>query len=147
MKARRGITGTTQYRSHYDLAAQGIDLLDPPSAFSRTRHEAVVYYMRMDRLVKIGWTVNIKQRVAHVGPQGVMAVERGGKNTEERRHIEFAHLRSHLEWFWLRPALVDHIIQVRADFELHVGMSTEQWLQERKVVPAATFHQGPPADA
>jgi len=99
----------------------------------RTTHESVVYYMRMDRLVKIGMTTNICARVGAIMPQGVLAVEWGGRLKEHERHVQFAGCHSHLEWFWMREPLWEHIVGVRAKFEAEQGVSTEAWLAEHHV--------------
>lgn len=93
-----------------------------------TSHEPIVYYMRMDRLCKIGWTTNLRSRVESIGPQGVIAIEYGGRSVERERHKTFMDDHSHYEWFWLRDALTAHIIQVRATFEERSGLDTESWI-------------------
>ena len=93
-----------------------------------TSHEPIVYYMRMDRLVKIGWSTNLRTRVETIGPQGVLAVEYGARAVERRRHKQFVNDHSHLEWFWLRDALAAHIVEARQNFEAAAGMTTEEWL-------------------
>lgn len=140
MKANRGIVGATYFEVGYDPAAQ-----QPYVERARlsTKHAPVVYYMRLDRLVKIGWTTDLRRRATSIRPHGVLAVELGGPNIEERRHIEFAHLRSHHEWFWLDPSLAGHIVQVRADFEAHLEVTTEQWLEQNGVHSSPTINPGP----
>lgn|GEM_PF-3708184 len=98
-----------------------------------TVHEPVVYYMRMDRLVKIGWTINIRTRVESLGPQGVLAIEFGGRDQERIRHKQFMDHHSHLEWFWLRDALPAHIVELRETFEQETGHTTEAWLASHGV--------------
>jgi hypothetical protein len=93
-----------------------------------TTHEPIVYYMRMDRLVKIGWTINIRRRVGAIGPQGVVAIELGSRSVERQRHKQFVASHSHLEWFWLFEDLAAHIASLRQDIEDGMGMTTEQWL-------------------
>lgn len=141
MRANRGIVGATYYQADYDPAAQRF--LEDGTQPTSTRHEPVVYYMRMDGLVKIGWTTNLAKRTQAVGPQGVMAVEFGSRHIEELRHMQFATLRSHLEWFWLHGPLVDHITQVRATFEEQQGARTERWLEEHRVHAAPTINGRP----
>lgn len=140
MRAKRGIVGATYFMSDYDLAAQGWREVQQPQS---TRHESIVYYLRMDRLVKIGHTRDLRRRIAAIGPQGVLAVELGSRNVEELRHIEFAHLRSHLEWFWFAAPLAEHIANVREHFQAERGISTEQWLEQHNVYAPATYHQRP----
>lgn len=96
-------------------------------------HAPVVYYMRMDRLVKIGTSSDLRTRVAAVMAQGVMAVEWGDRELERERHNQFVDLHSHLEWFRLASPLVDHIADLRERFETDHGVTVEQWLAERRV--------------
>lgn len=139
MKAGRGIVGGTYYQRDYDPAGQRPDGWVQPQS---TKHEPVVYYMRLDRLVKIGWTTDLKRRVSSIAPQGVMAIEPGGKNIEERRHIEFAALRSHREWFWLRDPIAAHIVTIRAQLEEREGITTEHWLEQHNVYPQPIHNPG-----
>jgi hypothetical protein len=97
------------------------------------RHVQIVYYMRMDRLVKIGTTTNLRQRVGQIMPQGVMAVETGDHYVERRRHGQFWADHSHGEWYWLREPLWAHIAEVRTAFEANAGKTTEQWLADHGV--------------
>lgn len=100
---------------------------------SANRHEPIIYYMRMDRLVKIGTTTNICARVSAVMPQGVLAVEPGDRRREQLRHRQFRAFHSHLEWFWLRETLWEYIVDLRARFEKAQGYPTEDWLSQHGV--------------
>ena len=91
-------------------------------------HRDVVYYARMDRLVKIGTTARIRERMDTIMPQGVLAVEFGDRILEGQRHNQFVQLHSHGEWFWMDPALWAHIVEIRAAFECEVESTTEEWL-------------------
>lgn len=91
-------------------------------------HEQVVYYMRMDRLVKIGTSGNIRGRFEALMPQGVMAIEWGDHELERERHRQFVDLHSHGEWFHLEPALAGHIVEVRERFAQQQGHTVEDWL-------------------
>jgi hypothetical protein len=94
-------------------------------------HPAVVYYMRMGDLVKIGTSTNIRSRIATLNTQGVMAVEPGSYAVERERHAQFAHLRGHGEWFILGEDLAAHIADVREQFAAETGSTVEQWVAER----------------
>lgn len=103
--------------------------LDPENErTARGAHAPVVYYMRMDRLVKIGTTVNIAGRVATIMPQGVVAIEYGSYDVEKERHRQFASDHSHGEWYWIRDALWDHISALRDRFPDVSGRTVEEWL-------------------
>lgn len=70
---------------------------------------AVVYYMRVGDRVKIGWTTNIRKRLATLVPEELLATERGGFSVEKDRHRQFDTLHTVGEWFRYEGALVDHI--------------------------------------
>lgn len=69
----------------------------------------VVYYIRIGNRVKIGTSTNLRQRLADLNPEEVMALERGGRTVEMRRHRQFASLRTHGEWFRLEGELAQFI--------------------------------------
>lgn len=107
------------------------------------RHAPIVYYMRMDRLVKIGTTRAIYQRVAQIMPQGVVAVELGDRELERQRHTQFIGQHSHGEWFWLNDEIWAHIVQLREAAAATFGMSTEEWLKDRGVREGKSFAYEP----
>lgn len=74
----------------------------------------VVYYMRIGDRVKIGWSASLRRRLENFNPEELMALERGGQTVESKRHRQFAHLRTHGEWFRLEGSLLDHINKLRA---------------------------------
>jgi len=90
-------------------------------------HDHVVYYMRMDGLVKIGTSKNIRSRIATLRPQGVWAVEHGSYDLEHRRQNQFAEDHSHGEWFHLSSALWDHIADLRSRRHMD-GLLVDEWL-------------------
>jgi hypothetical protein len=99
----------------------------------RLNHAPIVYYMRMDRLVKIGTTANIAARVGAIMPQGVLAVEFGGVRLERERHNEFWDSHSHLEWFWMRDRLWSHISALRDQAPTSLGATVDEWLAKHGV--------------
>jgi hypothetical protein len=103
-----------------------------PTDADAARHEPVVYYARLDSLVKIGTSTCVLKRVEQLGVQGLLAVEPGDSVKEHRRHIEFQHLRLSGEWFRQAPDLAGHIAQVRDDFCHTVGLTTEAWLDQQR---------------
>ena len=104
--------------------------LRPTGSIHDYRHDPIVYYMRMDRLIKIGTTTNICMRAGAIMPQGVLAVEWGARIEEGRRHAEFWSDYSHGEWFWLREPLWAHIQSLRETAEDRLGLTTEAWLEK-----------------
>lgn len=73
----------------------------------------VVYYMRLGPLVKIGFTLDIRQRLIQINPEELLATEPGGMKLEAERHRQFAALRVHGEWFRYEAALVEHVAQLQ----------------------------------
>jgi hypothetical protein len=70
----------------------------------------VVYYLRLDERVKIGTTVNPRQRFSALRHDEVLAFELGDRAIEHARHVEFAEDRlGSSEWFALTPRLRAHI--------------------------------------
>lgn len=76
--------------------------------------EGWVYFMRRERLIKIGTTGNLKQRAQQVN--AVILARIPGSYTEEAQlHARFAALRRHGEWFEPGPELLELINRIRAD--------------------------------
>jgi len=70
----------------------------------------VVYYLRLRDRVKIGTTAQPRRRFAAIGHEELLALERGDRLTERRRHEQFADERhGRTEWFRLTPRLRAHI--------------------------------------
>ena len=95
------------------------------------RHAPVVYYLRFDRLVKIGTTGNIHQRMTQIQNEGLLAVEYGSVTLERERHRQFTSSHYTGEWFTLDEALGAHIVELRSRFEQEQGLTVEAWLDER----------------
>lgn len=73
----------------------------------------VVYYIRRDDLIKIGWTGNLKARMRKLRPDELLAVEPGCVHIETGRHHQFAEHRlpntgDGDEWFSPTPELLAH---------------------------------------
>jgi len=70
----------------------------------------IVYYLRYGERVKIGTTVNPRQRFGAIWHDEVLAFERGNRRRERQRHEQFAADRAGTsEWFLLSPAIRDHV--------------------------------------
>ncbi|MGW4028233.1 GIY-YIG nuclease family protein [Streptomyces sp. NPDC004838] len=76
----------------------------------------VVYYIRRGNLIKVGTTVNLRDRMNVLMPDEVLAVEPGGRDVESQRHRQFRELRtsSRGEYFFPGKALQQHVRSVRA---------------------------------
>ncbi|GAA1932310.1 hypothetical protein GCM10009775_25420 [Microbacterium aoyamense] len=70
----------------------------------------VVYYLRFDDRIKIGTSVNPRQRFAAIWHDEVLAFERGDRTLERHRHEQFADERfARTEWFEASIPLREHI--------------------------------------
>lgn len=111
-----------------DAAAEDGQRLDLIVTRQPATHRSVVYYMRMDRLVKIGISTDLRTRTGSIMAQGVMAIEWGDRQLERQRHNQFVDQHSHLEWFRLEAPLVEHIAELRVQWARDEGMTVERWL-------------------
>lgn len=78
---------------------------------------AVVYYVQIHDRIKIGFTTNLRQRVAdlRLDQAAVLATEPGGRDVEYRRHHQFAEERyGRREDFAPSDRLLAHIETLRA---------------------------------
>ena len=76
--------------------------------------ESVVYYLRRNDLIKIGWSGNLKARMRALRPDELLAAEPGCIHIETGRHHQFAEHRlpnngDGDEWFQSAPELLTHI--------------------------------------
>ncbi|WP_207454307.1 GIY-YIG nuclease family protein [Desertivibrio insolitus] len=88
---------------------------EAPDAEVEVARVDVVYYLRYRDRIKIGTTVNPRQRFAALLFDEVLAFERGGRPLEQRRHSEFAaHRAPGTEWFEIHDELLAHVERLRA---------------------------------
>lgn len=73
----------------------------------------VVYYLRFDRLCKIGVTTDLDQRLRNVPHDELLATEPGDANLERFRHRQFQSLHYNREWFRYEGALVKHVDRLK----------------------------------
>lgn len=76
--------------------------------------QAVVYYARLDGMVKIGTTKHLAQRMADLKAD-LLAYESGTYDLEAERHREYGIARSHLEFFHPAPELIQWIKLLRGE--------------------------------
>jgi hypothetical protein len=76
--------------------------------------ESWVYFMRRERLIKIGTTTNVRRRAAELNAT-VLARCFGSYSEEAQLHAKFASLRRHGEWFEPGPELMKLINAIRAE--------------------------------
>lgn len=81
------------------------------------RERSVVYYVRVNDYVKIGYTIHLRERVnsLRINQDAVLAVEPGWRETEAQRHAQFADERQgRRENFNPSRRLMAHIDVVRS---------------------------------
>jgi hypothetical protein len=80
--------------------------------------EGIVYYIRINGQVKIGYTKNLRSRSRAYPPGSeLLAVEPGTRETERERHSLFSRdLAQGREWFHESDALTEHIAALVAEF-------------------------------
>lgn len=79
---------------------------------------SVVYYVRIEDYIKIGFTENMTERMKQLRVEwsAVMATEPGGREKERERHEQFADIRrGRKENFEKSPDLLTHIAKVRRE--------------------------------
>lgn len=72
-----------------------------------------VYFIRIDALIKIGFTRNPKRRFAQLTPNSVLHLEPGTMRDERRCHQAFAHARAYGEMFYPSDDLLAFIEDLR----------------------------------
>lgn len=77
-----------------------------------------LYFVRVDDLIKIGYTTNLYQRLRHYPPNAVvLATQPGTMKMEKALHGQFRFaLAKGREWFHVRPEIVEHIAGVVAAY-------------------------------
>lgn len=80
--------------------------------------EGMVYYLRINGQVKIGYTKDLKKRSRAYPPGSLLlAVEPGNPDLERSRHKQFFRdLAKGREWFYESDALVAHVAALVAEF-------------------------------
>lgn len=68
-----------------------------------------VYFIRLGSRVKIGFSTNVRSRLADLPHEQVLGVIPGTFADENRLHKQFAHLRTTGEWFRAEPELLEFI--------------------------------------
>lgn len=83
----------------------------------RQRHDeecgTVVYFVRFGDRVKIGFTSDMKARMAVIPHDEILATIPGGRELEQKLHHRFKLTRLTGEWFRISPELMHFIGQVR----------------------------------
>jgi hypothetical protein len=86
------------YMRDVDDAVQGaFARVQPPVPLSE--RDGVVYFVRFQNLVKIGFTTNLPSRMVAIPHEEVLGTVAGTLADEKRCHAAFAHLRVKGEWF------------------------------------------------
>lgn len=102
--------------SHWHQAATrvGEDWYKPIPEYRQVKESpaAWVYFMRRERLIKIGTTYHLKQRAQTLNA-AVLAKMPGSYAEEARLHNQFKALRRVGEWFEPGPELLDFVNDLR----------------------------------
>lgn len=98
-----------QIRDHPDHDAQREADAHPLRQAPARLVRPVVYYVRFADRVKIGTTTDLKQRLATVPHDELLATEPGDRTLEAERHHQFREYRITREWFRYAGRLRDHI--------------------------------------
>lgn len=77
----------------------------------------LVYFIRISDMIKIGYSGNLRERVAGLGVTmaQVIGVEPGDPDREAELHRQFAHLREFGEWFRAEPELLTYVATLEAE--------------------------------
>lgn len=82
------------------------------------RKPGLVYYIRIEEMIKIGYTTNLRERMRAYPPNAqLLAAHPGTLETEAQMHEQFrAFLDRGREWFSPSPVLLKHIESVEEMF-------------------------------
>lgn len=82
------------------------------------RAQGWIYYLRLDGMIKIGWTSNLPQRLQSYPPHYELIFDHPGTRADERDlHRSFRpSLASGREWYHPTPEILTHIQNQRARF-------------------------------
>lgn len=84
----------------------------------RSRSIGMIYFLRVDGLVKIGWAYDLEKRLEAYPPTATLLAVKPGTRADERTlHGLFNEYLEHgREWFTPGPFLLEHIEQVVAAY-------------------------------
>lgn len=93
-----------------------------PKLTAKADGEAVVYFLEavgVDK-IKIGASSHVQKRIRSIQKTSpvqlrLLAIMKGGGPVEEKLHAQFAHLRSHGEWFHAATELRDFVKRIEAE--------------------------------
>ena len=72
-----------------------------------------IYFVRIGQCIKIGYTTNVRQRMAKLRPDAILATTPGTMRDEQALHHEFGEYWTNGEYFRPGPRLLAHIDGVR----------------------------------
>lgn len=79
---------------------------------SRDLRQEFVYFARLGALLKIGVSVEPKERCRSLNAE-LLAFQSGGRDLERRLHERFSHLRETGEWFRFGPDLGEYVEELQ----------------------------------
>lgn len=109
----RAELGSESFRRHQEAARLAAERAEQRRVHVRPT-QATLYYARIGNRVKIGFTLDLKQRMQSLNPEELLATEPGSLRKEAERHRQFADLRTHGEWFRYERPLTDHVESLRS---------------------------------
>lgn len=109
-----------ELRQHWRMEGQPSDEALAQAAKVRQQVAAsrcpLVYYVRFADRIKIGWTIDIRQRLHDLPHDSLLALEPGGPDVERERHGQFAALHITGEWFRAAEPLLSHAAALGCDW-------------------------------
>lgn len=97
-----------------DLIQRALVRAGLPKVEKVRQTDGVVYFVRFQNLVKIGFTTNMATRMASVPHDDILGTVPGTMEDEKKCHAAFAHLRVQGEWFRPEPELLTFISDLAA---------------------------------
>lgn len=67
-----------------------------------------VYFVRYRDRIKIGYSIDPRERIKAHPVDEILAVVPGGRAAERAFHVQWAHLRENGEWFRAEPELLEY---------------------------------------
>lgn len=133
------------YKAHImadakDLAAaqKAANAASTRAKIDAKRRPGTIYYLRVGDRIKIGFTIDLYQRMMQYPPNSVlMATHPGTPATERDMHSRFSqHLADGREWFHPHADIATHIAQVQQRYPLTTSIEK---MRAPTVPPQATL--------
>lgn len=112
---RGAIDGASQSDNSLEIISDMFEERNKRVLAEAALQQGLVYYVQIGEHVKIGFTTNLRGRLAQYPPnRRLLATEPGFEDVERQRHAEFSQYRyMGREWFEPGPDLLAHINRLR----------------------------------